>query len=111
MANVFRISYLPSVKSGKDLGQQLVIHTDEGTFYQSYHTIVCKVYRGKAFNWNILLSKDWNISRTTKVYTAKFLEMFGFQIHSSMDVENAIKSGQITLVERLTFDMYIRLIT
>lgn len=110
MANVFRISYLPSVKSGEDLGQQLVINTDEGTFYQSYHTIICKVYRGKAFNWNIILSKDWNISRTTKVYTAKFLESFGFSIHDSKDVETAIKMGVITLVDKITFDMTMRTI-
>ena len=44
MANIRKISYLSSVKSGEDLGKQLVVVTDEGGFFQSYNTIIAKVW-------------------------------------------------------------------
>ena len=44
MANIRKISYLSSVKSGEDLGKQLVVVTDEGVFFQSYNTIIAKVW-------------------------------------------------------------------
>ena len=100
MAQIIRIAYLPSVKSGEDLGKQLRVTTDCGTYFQSYNTIIAKVWKSAPYTYKVLLSKEWEYSKTTKTYTAKFLESYGLGIHSANDVENAIKMGHIKVVDR-----------
>lgn len=106
MAEIKKITYLPSNKSGEDLGQQLVVNTDTGTFFQSYRTIIAKVYRNERGDWRMKISEDWTFSKTTKVYTTKFFESFGFGIHCSKDVETAIQLGCIDVIEgrAMTFE-------
>lgn len=105
MANIRKISYLSSVKSGEDLGKQLVVVTDEGVFFQSYNTIIAKVWSDNHRTWNAKVTKDWAYSKTTKTYSAKFLERYGFGIHCANDVELALKNGSIELIEGImTFE-------
>lgn len=100
MAQIIRIAYLPSVKSGEDLGKQLRVTTDCGTFFQSYNTIIAKVWKTTSHSYKVLLSKEWEYSKTTKTYTAKFLDSYGLGVHCANDVENAIKMGVFDVVDR-----------
>ena len=102
MAQIIRIAYLPSVKSGEELGKQLRVTTDCGTFFQSYNTIIAKVWKDGG-NYKVLLSSEWESSKTTKTYTAKFLSDYVIGIYCAHDVELAIKTGRFEVVDRPLF--------
>lgn len=48
---------------------QIVIYADEGTYFQSYDSII--VFKDN--EGNVFLGKDWDYSRTTAKYRNKFL--------------------------------------
>ncbi len=58
-----------SGKTGKPIANQFIISTDEGIFFQSYNSIICKQADGKTY----LDSYYWDFSVTTGKYRNIFL--------------------------------------
>jgi len=65
-----KVRQMTSNSSGNPVANQFVIYTDEGTYFQSYDSVI-------AFRDNnrkiILDSYYWNYSRTTSKYRNQFL--------------------------------------
>ena len=69
---------------------QFLIHTDEGTYFQSYNTIIAFIdNEGK-----ITLDEDkWDYSVTTSKYRNKFTGL------TTQETKKKIESGEIQLVD------------
>ena len=55
---------------GNDVPNQFKIYTNEGTYFQSYNSIIAKKYQGKVY----LDSYYWDYSVTTGKYRNQFLD-------------------------------------
>lgn len=65
-----RVEQMTSPATNNPVANQFLIHTNDGTFFQSYNTVIA--YRDK--NWNVTLDTDsWNYSTTTSKYRNRFL--------------------------------------
>lgn len=67
------------------------IHTDDGTYCQSYSTVVALQTNNRSF----VLSKAWDCSRTTAKHVSYFVG------RPSAEIRKAIKAGEIEVVEVL----------
>lgn len=66
-----------------DVPNQFVIRTDEGTYFQSYDSIIALIdTSGK-----VTLGEDWNYSKTTGKYRNKFLN------ETRKETEQKLKDG------------------
>lgn len=81
---------------GNAVANQFIIKTENGTFFQSYHSVVAKVTKeGK-----LILSRHWDYSNTTMRNLYTFLRDYGFYDYtSSKDMRKAIEEGKVTLCE------------
>lgn len=64
-----KVRNMESPRTGKPVPNQFVINTPEGTYFQSYETVI-------AFRDNkgeVTLDPDWNYSVTTAKYRGEFL--------------------------------------
>lgn len=76
--------------NGNSVPNQFMIKTDEGTFFQSYESIIAKINKdGKVF----LDEKYWKYSTTTSKYRNIFLG------ETSRETEAKVKSGEYTLTD------------
>lgn len=76
-------------RNGNDVPNQFRIFTDEGTYFQSYSTIIAF----KPFDGKTQLDKDgWDYSRTTGKYRNEFLR------EDKKTTEKKIASGEYELV-------------
>lgn len=79
--------------NGNYATNQFIIKTKKATYFQSYDSIICKL-DGK----NIILSMNWDYSKTTMKRLYMFLRQNGINgLSSAKDVRNAIKDGLVTL--------------
>ena len=67
------------------------IHTEEGTYCQSYSTIVALQRKDGSFT----LAKAWDCSRTTAKHVSYFVG------RPAAEIRKAIKAGEIEVVEVL----------
>ena len=85
-----KVRQMTSSRSGNPVANQFVIYTDEGTYFQSYHSVI-------AFRDNnrkiILDSYYWDYSRTTSKYRNQFLG------EGIADTRAKIKSGEYKLAD------------
>ena len=59
---------------GNSVPNQFIIYSDEGVFFQSYNSIICKrTYNPEGFNKVFLDSYYWDYSTTTAKYRREFL--------------------------------------
>tara|TARA_R110000787_G_scaffold25608_2_gene71914 strand:+ start:119 stop:379 length:261 start_codon:yes stop_codon:yes gene_type:complete len=72
---------------GNPVPNQFIISSNEGIFFQSYNSIICKLIENKVF----LDKYYWNYSHTTAKYRRKFLN------EGVEDTRNKIKSGEYIL--------------
>jgi hypothetical protein len=83
-----KVRQMTSASSGNPVANQFVIYTDEGTYFQSYDSVI-------AFRDNnrkiILDSYYWNYSRTTSKYRNQFLG------EGTADTKAKIESGEYKL--------------
>ena len=78
---------------GNYAANQFVIRTKKATYFQSYRSVVCKLD-----GISIVLSTDWEYSKTTMKHLYIFLRQNGFYtLSSAKDVRKAIKDGWVTL--------------
>lgn len=92
---------LCSPSSGREVANQFAITTKNGTFFQSYSTLIAKLdTKGK-----VTLSSDWNYSNTTSKYLHVFLKeycgYYGQKLSASF-IMGKIKDGTFKYVETLT---------
>ena len=85
-----KVRQMTSNSSGNPVANQFVIYTDEGTYFQSYNSVI-------AFRDNerkITLDKYyWDYSRTTGKYRNKFLGEY------IADTRDKIESGEYKLAD------------
>jgi hypothetical protein len=81
--------------NGRAVVNQFVVDTKDTIYFQSYDSVVAKVYKRKY----LTLSNYWNYSVTTAKYVYEFMRQNGFGEYASRKgVEKGIKEGNITLV-------------
>jgi len=68
---------------------QFIIHTDKGSLFQSYHTIIVARIQGKTY----LDSNSWDYSVTTGKYRNIFLG------ETKKETEKKIKNGVYELID------------
>lgn len=79
--------------NGNPAANQFVIRTKKATYFQSYQSVVCKLD-----GINIILSNNWDYSKTTSKHLYMFLRQNGYyNLSSAKEVRNAIKEGWVTL--------------
>lgn len=79
--------------NGNPAANQFIIKTKKATYFQSYDSIVCKLD-----GINIVLSTDWEYSKTTMKHLYMFLRENGYyNLSSAKEVRNAIKEGWVIL--------------
>lgn len=79
--------------NGNPAANQFVIRTKKATYFQSYRSVVCKLD-----GINIILSNNWDYSKTTAKHLYMFLRQNGYyNLSSAKEVRNAIKEGWVTL--------------
>ena len=72
---------------------QFIIKTKKATYFQSYDSVVCRLD-----GINIILSMNWDYSKTTMKHLYMFLRQNGFYgFSSAKDIRKAIKDGLVTL--------------
>lgn len=76
---------------GNDVPNQFIIFTSDGTYFQSYDSIIAKIDNEN----NVTLGKDWNYSKTTGKYRNQFLG------ESLAETRKKIKSGEYKIDETL----------
>lgn len=85
-----KVRQMKSFSSGRPVANQFVIYTDEGTYFQSYDSVI-------AFRDNnrkiILDSYYWDYSRTTSKYRNQFLG------EGIADTRSKIESGEYKLAD------------
>jgi len=85
-----KVRNMTSNSSYTPVKNQFVIETPDGTYFQSYETVIA--FRDN--NGNVWLdSRSWDYSMTTGKYRNQFLGM------DRKETEKAIKSGEIQLVD------------
>lgn len=72
-------------RTGQPVANQFIIHTDEGTVFQSYNTIIA-IKKNDGSIW--LNENDWDYSVTTNKYRAEFLR------ESTAETRAKIESGE-----------------
>lgn len=63
-----KVYNMKSQRTGNAVANQFIIETNEGTYFQSYSTVIAKKHDNC-----VELDPDWNISRTTMKYLSEFL--------------------------------------
>ena len=70
MKRIARVHNISSPRSGRPVANQFIIHTDAGTVFQSYDSVIAfKPIGGKT----VLDRAEWDYSRTTGRYRNQFL--------------------------------------
>lgn len=88
-----------SPRSGKAVANQFIVRTENGTFFQSYRSIVAKVDNLGV----VTLGRDWDYSRTTLKYLMQFLRVFGYGDLNTARVRKRLASGDFKLDGYLSF--------
>jgi hypothetical protein len=84
-----KVENMTSNRSGRAVANQFTIWTDnDGVFFQSYRTVIARVYKGET-----TLDNNWNSSRTTGKYRNQFLG------EDKPTTERKIKSGEYKIVD------------
>ena len=79
--------------NGNYATNQFVIKTKKATYFQSYDSIICKLD-----GIDIILSMNWDYSKTTMKHLYMFLRQNGYySLSSTKDIRKAIKDGLVTL--------------
>lgn len=79
--------------NGNAAANQFVIKTENATYFQSYNSVICKLD-----GINIVLSKNWDYSNTTRKHLYIFFRQNGYyNLSSAKEVRDAIKNGNVTL--------------
>ena len=79
---------------------QFVVETDKGKYFQSYDTIIAFVPNNSD---DIVLSNDWEYSKTTSKHLYMFLRDYtNFYVDSRKDVLRGIKEKKLKVVEKLS---------
>lgn len=82
--------------NGNYASNQFVIKTKKATYFQSYRSVICKLD-----GVNIILSNNWDYSRTTTKHLYMFLRQNGiYNLSSTKEVRDAIKEGWV-IVEKV----------
>ena len=75
---------------GNSVPNQFIIYSDDGIYFQSYNSIICKRTENKVF----LDSYYWDYSNTTAKYRRDFLNGEGVEA-----TRKKIKSGEYILTD------------
>lgn len=79
--------------NGNPAANQFIIKTKKATYFQSYNSVVCKLY-----GVNIVLSTNWDYSNTTRKHLYMFMRQNGYyNLSSAKEVRKAISEGRVTL--------------
>ena len=79
--------------NGNPAANQFIIKTKKATYFQSYDSVVCKLY-----GVNIVLSTNWDYSNTTRKHLYMFMRQNGYyNLSSAKEVRKAISEGRVTL--------------
>lgn len=90
-----KVNNIPKIKNmtsthGNDIPNQFIITTNDGTFFQSYDSIIAfQAISGKT----VLDINMWDFSKTTGKYRNKFLE------ESKADTRRKIASGEYIMAD------------
>ncbi len=85
-----KVRQMTSSRSGNPVANQFVIYTDEGTYFQSYNSVIA--FRDN--NRKIILDNYyWDYSRTTSKYRNEFLG------EGIADTRAKIESGEYKLAD------------
>lgn len=79
--------------NGNPAANQFVIKTENATYFQSYNSVICKLD-----GINVILSRNWDYSNTTRKHLYIFFRQNGYyNLSSAKEVRDAIKNGNVTL--------------
>jgi hypothetical protein len=79
--------------NGNAAANQFVIKTENATYFQSYRSVICKLD-----GINVILSRNWDYSNTTRKHLYIFFRQNGYyNLSSAKEVRDAIKNGNVTL--------------
>lgn len=83
-----KVFNVASTRSGRPVANQYIIVTPEGTFFQSYRSVIAFIDH----NDKVTLDQNkWDYSRTTAKYRNAFLNL------DTKEIQKRIKSGDIEL--------------
>lgn len=78
---------------GNYAANQFVINTSKAVYFQSYNSVVCKLD-----GINVIVSKNWDYSKTTAKHLYIFLRQHGYYtLSSAKAMRKAIKEGMVIL--------------
>lgn len=83
-----------SSRSGRAVANQFVITTNEGTYFQSYNSVIAKVDK----EGRLTLSHLWDYSVTTSKYLYQFIKEYWCRDYYSINkkwVAEKLKEGEI----------------
>ena len=90
---------LCSPRSGNPVANQFVIFTANGTYFQSYRTMIAKI----GLDGKVTLSGDWCYSSTTSKYLYQFLSRYsGYGGLNKSKVSKLIENGTFEVVDNFT---------
>lgn len=79
--------------NGNPAANQFVIKTENAIYFQSYNSVICKLD-----GINIILSRNWDYSNTTRKHLYIFFRQNGYyNLSSAKEVRDAIKNGNVIL--------------
>lgn len=79
--------------NGNAARNQFVIKTPKAAYFQSYDSVVCKLD-----GIDIILSKDWEYSHTTRKHLYIFLREYGYNsLCNAKSIRKYIKEGKVIL--------------
>lgn len=81
MKNI-RVSNMVSDR-GREVPNQFIIHTSDGTYFQSYDTTIARIRGGQ-----VTLDPNYKCSNTTSKYRSRFLR------ESTKETESKIAKGE-----------------
>ena len=85
-----KVRQMTSNSSGNPVANQFVIYTDDGTYFQSYNSVIAFIDNNRKI---ILDSYYWDYSRTTSKYRNQFLG------EGTADTRAKIESGEYKLAD------------
>ena len=100
-----KVTNLCSPQSGKPVPNQFHVTTRDGTYFQSYDTLIAKREYGSTGHQHTVLNYDmWNYSVTTVKYLRYWLAQEG--INLTTKELHKIFAGDHTIYPDLTFEAF-----
>lgn len=84
--------------NGNSAANQFVITIGNNIYFQSYESIICKLHNGE-----VVLTKKWDYSYTTRKHLYMFLRNYSnYYVDSKKDIQSLIKEKKFIVKTQLS---------